>query len=135
MFSSYVIKFSFYSPTTIFIENDDSESTLSRRNTDLVLAGYSRRNSSHRTMNSSRRSSKQNTNSSTDAVPSIVNQIVINNIEEEDDENIDQDSDNVAAKQLEYHPQVVVTSPRQINKTMSEHSNIGKYCKGLYERD
>ena len=85
-------------------------------------------------MNSSRRSSRQNTNSSTDAVPSIVNQMVINNIEEEDDENIDQDSNNVTAKQLEYHPQVVVTSPRQINKTMSEHSNIGKNRKGLNEK-
>ena len=129
------MKFSFHSPTTIFIENDDSESTLSRRNTDLVLAGYSRRNSTHRTLNSSRRSSKQNTNSSTDVVPSIVNQMVINNIEEEDDENIDQDSNNVVAKQLEYHPQVVVTSPRQINKTMSEHSNIGNNCRELEDRE
>ena len=127
MFFKLDIKFSFYSPTTIFIENDDSDSTLSRRNTDLVLAGYNH-------TNSSRRSSKQNPNLTTDAVPSIVNQMVINNIEEEDDENIDQDSDNVAAKQLEYHPQVVVTSPRQINKTMSEHSNIGNICKGLDER-
>ena len=61
--------------------------------------------------------------------------MVINNIEEEDDENIDQDSDNVAAKQLEYHPQVVVTSPRQINKTMSEHSNIGNIGRLLDERN
>ena len=30
------------------------------------------------------------------------------------------------AKQIEYHPEVVVHPPREMNKTLSQNSNIGK---------
>ena len=52
--------------------------------------------------------------------------MVINNIEEEEDENVDQDSEKEIAKQIEYHPEVVVHTQRKINKTFSENSNLGK---------
>ena len=58
----------------------------------------------------------------------MVDRIVINNIDEEEDENIDVDSDKVVAKEIEYHPEVVVNPPRQMNKSLSELSNIGNRC-------
>ena len=70
-------------------------------------------------------SQHHNSNCSSVAVPSLIDSMVINNIEEEDDENLDQDSDKDMAKQIEYHPEVVVHPPREMNKTLSQNSNIG----------
>ena len=118
----YIFYKSFISPTTILVENSDSDSTLDARNTELVLAGYNQ-DQSHN--NSTEMSQNHNPNTSSVAVPSLIDSMVINNIEEEDDENLDQDSDKDMAKQIEYHPEVVVHPPREMNKTLSQNSNIG----------
>ena len=117
-----VFYYKFISPTTILVENGDSDCNLGTRNTDLVLAGYNQ-DQSHN--NSTEMSQNHNPNTSSVAVPSLIDSMVINNIEEEDDENLDQDSDKVMAKQIEYHPEVVVHPPRAMNKTLSQNSNIG----------
>ena len=58
------------------------------------------------------------------AVTSLVDQIIINNIEEEEDENIDTDVDKEPANKIEYSPE---THPsRRMNKTLSQASNMGK---------
>ena len=87
-----------------------------------MLAGYNQ-NQGHN--NSTEISQNNNPNTSSVAVPSLIDSMVINNIEEEDDENLDQDSDKDMAKQIEYHPEVVVHPPREMNKTLSQNSNIG----------
>ena len=118
----YIFYQSLISPTTILVENSDSDSTLDPRNTELVLAGYNQ-DQSHN--NSTEMSQHHNPNCSSVALPSLIDSMVINNIEEEDDENLDQDSDKVMSKPIEYHPEVVVHPPREMNKTLSQNSNIG----------
>ena len=63
-----------------------------------------------------------------------MDRIVINNIEEEEDENIDVDTDKVVRKEIEYHPEVVVSPPRQMNKSLSELSNIGNDINSFYSK-
>ena len=83
-----------------------------------MLGDYDERSSGTYTNNA-----KTHDENTTVAVTSLVDQIIINNIEEEDDENIDQDVIKGAPNNIEYSSG---TQPsRQINKSLSQASNIG----------
>ena len=110
------------SPTTILVENDNSDSTLSRQDTDLVLEGYEDGNDpkySDRIQNQT-----DDRKATTGAVNSLADQIIINNIEEEEDESMDQDTEKGATTQIEYAPNNNI--PYSMNKSLSTvSSNIG----------
>ena len=103
------------------VQNENTETSLDRPSTDLVLAGYEQQNEGDYNTNT-KHTHEENT---TVAVTSLVDQIIINNIEEEEDENIDNiDVDKDTTNKIEYSPGT--HPPRRMNKTLSQVSNMGK---------
>ena len=104
------------------VENDNSDSTLSRQDTDLVLEGYADGNNpkySDRIQDQT-----DDRKAATGAVNSLADQIIINNIEEEEDEGMDQDTEKGTTTQIEYAPKKDV--PYTMSKSLSTvSSNIG----------
>ena len=95
---------------------------MSRQDTDLVLEGYADGNNpkySDRIQDQT-----DDRKATTGAVNSLADQIIINNIEEEEDENMDQDTEKGTTTQIEYAPKKDV--PYTMSKSLSTvSSNIG----------
>ena len=100
------------------VENDNSDSTLSRQDTDLVLEGYADGNNpkySDRIQDQT-----DDRKAATGAVNSLADQIIINNIEEEEDEGMDQDTEKGTTTQIEYAPNDNNDNiPYSMNKSLS----------------
>ena len=95
---------------------------MSRQDTDLVLEGYADGNNpkySDRIQDQT-----DDRKATTGAVNSLADQIIINNIEEEDDESMDQDTEKGTTTQIEYAPNDNI--PYSMNKSLSTvSSNMG----------
>ena len=95
---------------------------MSRQDTDLVLEGYADGNNpkySDRIQDQT-----DDRKATTGAVNSLADQIIINNIEEEEDESMDQDTEKGTTTQIEYAPNDNI--PYSMNKSLSTvSSNMG----------
>ena len=95
---------------------------MSRQDTDLVLEGYADGNNpkySDRIQDQT-----DDRKATTGAVNSLADQIIINNIEEEEDEGMDQDTEKGMTTQIEYAPNNNI--PYSMNKSLSTvSSNMG----------
>ena len=95
---------------------------MSRQDTDLVLEGYADGNNpkySDRIQDQT-----DDRKATTGAVNSLADQIIINNIEEEEDESMDQETEKGATTQIEYAPNNNI--PYSMNKSLSTvSSNMG----------
>ena len=95
---------------------------MSRQDTDLVLEGYADGNNpkySDRIQDQT-----DDRKAATGAVNSLADQIIINNIEEEEDEGMDQDTEKGTTTQMEYAPNDNI--PYSMNKSLSTvSSNMG----------
>ena len=95
---------------------------MSRQDTDLVLEGYEE--GTDPKYSDRIQVQIDDRNATTGAVNSLADQIIINNIEEEEDENMDQDTEKVTTTQIEYAPKKDV--PYTMSKSLSTvSSNIG----------
>ena len=104
------------------MENDNSDSTLSRQDTDLVLEGYEEgTDPKYADRIQDRIDDRKET---TCAVNSLADQIIINNIEEEEDESMEQDTEKGTTTHIEYAPNDNI--PYSMNKSLSTvSSNMG----------
>ena len=102
------------------LDNEITDNTISRRDTDIVLSGYKQDNND----NISNNTRKQRDNT-TVAVTSVVDHIIINNIEEEEDE-IDDHYANTSEHGNEKESATKRDHSHKMNKSLSKASSIGK---------
>ena len=115
--------FIIFSPTTILVENTTTPDDISGRDPDLDFVGYHTETEGH--FNSRKRTHTDNT---TVAVASVVDQVIIDNIEEEDGENINQEIDDDVNHAASDRTQTGHT--HQLKKQLSRASNIGNRYNG-----
>ena len=95
---------------------------MSRQDTDLVLEGYEE--GTDPKYSDRIQDQIDDRKATTGAVNSLADQIIINNIEEEEDECMDQDTEKGTTTQIEYAPKKDV--PYTMSKSLSTvSSNIG----------
>ena len=95
---------------------------MSRQDTDLVLEGYEE--GTDPKYSDRIQDQIDDRKATTGAVNSLADQIIINNIEEEEDESMDQETEKGATPQIEYAPNNNI--PYSMNKSLSTvSSNIG----------
>ena len=95
---------------------------MSRQDTDLVLEGYEE--GTDPKYSDRIQDQIDDRKATTGAANSLADQIIINNIEEEEDEGMDQDTEKGTTTQIEYAPKKDV--PYTMSKSLSTvSSNIG----------